>query len=455
MDDNTKIATVRFLAAHKRPYFATALFAMHLVAEPRVETMCVDKHGRVYINPARIGTSGTASGEQWTPDQCANVLVHELGHWLRKHHERAEHLIQQVPLDQIEEVAERINSAEDCEINDDLIEEKLDLPGNPHTPAAFGFPNGKMWEEYYQMLLANPPPKGGGGSGSGSGKAQPGQGAGKPGKGSKPGKADGGPPDKCDCGSGAHGVARPYELPAPGGATKAPGMGEAEGDMLRRQVAAEIQSAAARNPGSVPAGWKRWAETMLEPAVVPWERELSALVKNAVTMARGAVDYSYTKVSRRGSFGGVLMPALVRPCPEATVVLDTSGSMGGDMLGRALREVQGILRAVGQRKVPVLCCDAKVHGGVQRISNALEVELAGGGGTDMGVGIAAAQKLQSKVIIVLTDGYTPWPAEPPRGCQLVVGILDPAKGWADACPPPPYAKRVLLIRDPKGKAAAA
>jgi len=103
----------------------------------------------------------------------------------------------------------------------------------------------------------------------------------------------------------------------------------------------------------------------------------------------------------------------------------------------------------------VLCCDAAVHGGVQRVSKALDVELAGGGGTDMGVGIAAAQKLQSKVIIVLTDGYTPWPAEPPRGCQLVVGVLDPAEGWEQNYPPPPYAKRVLAIRDPKGKAAAA
>jgi predicted metal-dependent peptidase len=457
MDDNTKIATVRFLAAHKRPYFATALFAMHLVPSTHVATMAVDKYGRVYINPARIGNGSSVTGDQWTPEQCANVLVHELGHWLRKHHERAEHIVRQAPIEQMELTAELCNVAEDCELNDDLIAEGVDLPGDCATPARFGFPDGKLWEEYYQMLLALKPPKRSGGSQSGKAGAGSGPPGGKGSKGApgKGAKGDGTRPEKCECGSGAHGVPRPYELPAPGGAAKAPGIGEAEGDLLRRQVAAEIQSAAQRQPGTVPAGWKRWAESLLEPAVVPWERELSALVKNAVTMARGAVDYSYTKVSRRGSFGKVLMPALVRPCPEATVVLDTSGSMGGDMLARALCEVQGILRAVGQRKVPVLCCDAAVHGGVQRVSKALDVELAGGGGTDMGVGIAAAQKLQSKVIIVLTDGYTPWPAEPPRGCQLVVGVLDPAEGWEQNYPPPPYAKRVLAIRDPKGKAAAA
>ena len=450
MDDITKIATVRFLAAHKRPYFATALFAMHLVAEPRADTMAVDKHGRIYINPNRIGTGNTASGEQWTPDQCANVLVHELGHWLRKHHERAAHLVAQAPLDEVELTAARVNAAEDCELNDDMIAEGLDLPGECLTPGRFGWPDGLLWEEYYQLLLKNPPKRSSGGNAGSGGQSGA---KGKGGKGKQ--KGDGSLPEKCDCGSGAHGVERPYELPAPGGKAKAPGLGEAEGDMLRRQVAAEIQSAAQKQPGSVPAGWKRWADAMLEPAVVPWERELSALVKNAVTMARGQVDYSYTKVSRRGAFGGVLMPALVRPCPEASVVLDTSGSMGGDILARALSEIQGILRAVGQRRVPVLCCDAAVHGGAQRVSNALNVELAGGGGTDMGVGIAAAQKLQSKVIIVLTDGFTPWPAEPPRGCQLVVGVLSPESGWEKSCPPPPYAKRILAIRDAKGKDVAA
>lgn len=455
MDDKTKIATVRFLAAHKRPYFATALFAMHLV--PRTNTMvdlgggvlmpltmAVDKYGRVYIDPNRIHIgSGTPQGK-WSVEEAASVLVHEVGHWLRKHSERAEPIIRAGSLDDAERARYLSNVAMDCELNDDLKNEGLPLPDDPPMPHKYGYPEGRLWEEYYQMLLKNPPPpSGGGGGGGGVGKRVP---SGKGGKG-----AAGTMPEHCDCGSGAHGVPREYELPAPGGATKEQGIGEAEGDLLRQQVAREIQSAAAR--GNVPAGWKRWAEALLEPPVVPWERELSALVKNAVTMARGMCDYSYAKVSRRGSFEGVLMPALVRPNPDAAVVVDTSGSMGTDMLARALIEIKGILRAVGQRKIPVLCCDAAVHGGVQRVSNVFEVELAGGGGTDMGVGIAAAQKLRSNVIIVLTDGYTPWPEDPPRGCQLVIGILNPDSGVEEHNPPPPYAKRVLKIRDPKEKAA--
>jgi predicted metal-dependent peptidase len=439
MDDKTKLATVRFLAAHKRPYFATALFAMHLVPESRIDTMAVDKHGRVYLNPAMIHVGANPPKGMWTVEEAASVLVHELGHWLRKHHERSEPLVLAAPKQEREQVRYIANVAQDCELNDDLKNEGLPLPDDPPMPHKYGYPEGRLWEEYYDMLRKNPP-KGGGGGGKGQGRG---------GKGNSPGS--GSLPGQCDCGSGAHGQKRDYELPAPGGADKQPGMGDAEADLLRQQVAREIQSHAAR--GNIPAGWKRWAEALLEPPIVPWERELSALVKNAVTMARGMSDYSYAKISRRGSFSGVLMPAMIRPDPDAAVVLDTSGSMGGELLARALVEIQGILGAVGQRKVPVLCCDAAVSGGVQRVSSALDIELAGGGGTDMGVGIEQAQKLRCNVIIVLTDGFTPWPAQPPKGAQLVVGILNPDSPWEKSYPPPPYAKRVLRIRDPKARAA--
>ena len=49
----------------------------------------------------------------------------------------------------------------------------------------------------------------------------------------------------------------------------------------------------------------------------------------------------------------------------------------------------------------------------------------GGGGTDMGAGIRAAAALRPRpaVTVVLTDGYTPWPAEAPKGMRVVVGLI--------------------------------
>ena len=66
------------------------------------------------------------------------------------------------------------------------------------------------------------------------------------------------------------------------------------------------------------------------------------------------------------------------------------------------------------------------------------VELAGGGGTDMRVLIVAAaeQKPKPDLIVVCTDGYTPWPAAP-IGVPVVACItreqsLANVPKWIDA-----------------------
>ncbi|MEU9379422.1 VWA-like domain-containing protein [Streptomyces sp. NPDC048255] len=86
-------------------------------------------------------------------------------------------------------------------------------------------------------------------------------------------------------------------------------------------------------------------------------------------------------------------------------------------------------------RVAVLACDADVHA-VTRVTGAEQVTLAGGGGTDLRVGIPAALALPDRpdVVVVLTDGFTPWPAESPA-CRLIAALLGegaPAPpGWVE------------------------
>ena len=131
-----------------------------------------------------------------------------------------------------------------------------------------------------------------------------------------------------------------------------------------------------------------------------------------------------------------MLPALRRPVPELAVVCDTSGSMSDELLAMALAEVEGLLRALGMtRQLRVLACDAAA-GPAQRVSSARQVSLVGGGGTNMGAGIEAACSLRPRpaVTVVLTDGYTPWPAAAPKGMRVVVGLVGSgapdAPGWA-------------------------
>jgi predicted metal-dependent peptidase len=157
----------------------------------------------------------------------------------------------------------------------------------------------------------------------------------------------------------------------------------------------------------------------------------------------GASDYSYRRPSRRqGQVGDgkVVLPSLRQPAPRVVVVVDTSGSISDTMLSQALAEVRGILEAAGQREgVRVLAVDAAIQS-CRRVFRPEQVELAGGGGTDMRVGLEAATKMRPRpdTIVVITDGYTPWPDEPPRGIRVIVAHLG---GGGDV---PEWAKEVKI-----------
>jgi predicted metal-dependent peptidase len=114
-----------------------------------------------------------------------------------------------------------------------------------------------------------------------------------------------------------------------------------------------------------------------------------------------------------------------RPRVTVAVVIDTSGSMGQPALDAALAEIKGVISAagIGPRGLLVLACDAQV-GATTRVRRAQDVQLVGGGGTDMRVGIAEAEASRPRpdVVIVLTDGETPWPEKPTRS-RLVAAII--------------------------------
>jgi predicted metal-dependent peptidase len=111
--------------------------------------------------------------------------------------------------------------------------------------------------------------------------------------------------------------------------------------------------------------------------------------------------------------------------------------MSDGMLGQALGEVGGVLRSLGvaRRNLRVVCCDARAYES-QHVRDLGKVELAGGGGTDMGRGVEAAAALEPRpdLVVVLTDGFTQWPPEPPPGFRVVVGLMDEqgtTPSWAE------------------------
>ena len=156
---------------------------------------------------------------------------------------------------------------------------------------------------------------------------------------------------------------------------------------------------------------QRW-EAGMEILGLVWK--LESKVRFAVSATFGYGDFTYRKPSRRQPPGGALLPRHQRPIPRVLVIADTSGSMGERDLGLALGVIARVLRKLPDpRGVEVWTGDTQV-GSAQRVFRPEQVRLVGGGGTDMAVMIQGAMELPRPpdVILVATDGYTPWPKHP-------------------------------------------
>jgi predicted metal-dependent peptidase len=215
------------------------------------------------------------------------------------------------------------------------------------------------------------------------------------------------------------------------------GVSEAVARVAIRQTAEEVLKQASKEPGSVPAGILRAAEAILKPRV-DWRSVLRAKVGKALVDLEARERPTYHRPNRRqGALGNVLLPGAYGLKPEVAVVIDTSGSMGERELGQALGELKALLR---HYRPTVYTVDAEVHT-AEKVFSLEQIKLLGGGGTDMGQGIERAVEDGHDLVVVLTDGYTPWPDKPPKA-TVVVGLIH-EKGEE---PPeaPPWAKVVPI-----------
>jgi len=385
-DENRALAAARLVAVEAAPYLAHALFSVHPLAAEGLDTFAVDRHWRLYMDPARLA--------EWGPQTTGAVLVHEICHLVREHADRADALGSTVDHN-------RWNIATDAAINDDLLRAGLALPEWVVTPENQGLPPAGIEEAYYAALAPQPP------------QTEPG------------------------CGSGAGDPVQPWE-PNPNDPAM-PGMDDAHVTITRRRVAENIRDAASKSRGTVPAGLQRWADTELAAPTIPWRKVLAGMVRRATALTSGRTTYSYSRPGRR-RLPRIITPAMRSPKLTVACVIDTSGSMGSDDLATALAEVTGVVKAVGG-SVQVLTCDAEAST-ARPVRKGQDVRLVGGGGTDMRVGITAAESLTPApaAVVVITDGYTPWPETPTKARLIAVLTQEGAQAHV------PSWARTLLAR---------
>ncbi len=404
------------------PYFGSALSAMVMHEVPGLGTVATDARWRFYYDPEVVAT--------WSLGMCAAAWLHELKHNLHRHSER---------FSALGEPASRhalFNIAADALINEDLRDlARLAVRGG-YDPSVIELGAGWVYlaslpvpatrsmpaEQIYRMLgasaLTSCPVHGPGAGAAGRSQCTCGGGL--------------------DCGSGAgSGHARWWELPQDRGDDGS--VDESRGQLIAHDAARRVAAHARQaGRGSVPAGFRRWAEQVLDP-VVDWRTQLRSLVSNRCAAIAGRRDYSYRRPSRRTAQRGVIMPGMREPAPpNGAIVLDTSGSMTEEELAQGVAEIAGILKQVsrGRSRLQLIACDAAAAH-ARTVVSVADLALVGGGGTDMGVGIEAAAGLRPRMdfVVVFTDGDTPWPSEPPEqnpGARYIAVLSDgPRAGVPD------------------------
>jgi len=448
-----RVGEARAVVVSLMPYLDTT-YQLPIVVSDRVPTAAVTSTGVLIFNPFF-----TAMLED---PELEAVVAHELIHVLREHvGERAQeanaayaqelkkrpHLVRKLLGELPEKVYQEIpeearlrmaaahvsNVGFDAEINDDLLRAGFDLPRGTYLVflpiGEEGLVIPRRMQPVFPALLCDEEGRAGESYGWRYLEVLEGKEDCRVEAMSSLDDLTGGDPDglrKLEEELLSEGIGLPHELV------------EAIRDQAARKVLEHAQSW-----GNVPEGLKRWAEERLGSRL-NWRHLLRGLVRKGIADLSRKEKSSYQVPHRRGAgFHPVVVPGHYGLLPKVGVVVDTSASMDDAMLGQALAEVRALTR---QARVRLYSVDAAVHSVQEVFGERAHIELLGDGGTDMGVGIEKAVRDGNGLVVVLTDGETPWPKKP-APVPVIAGLLVQKGFEEEVTEPPSWIKAVRIAVD--------
>ena len=285
------------------------------------------------------------------------------------------------------------------------------------------WPDNSSAEEVYDLLIKGPkkPKKKkddsssfGGQCGEGDGDGEEGEGEDGDGdaKGKTKGKGKGKPNSKGGSGSGeGHGdMADDHSIWHESDVSM---------DEARQIVNDMVDSAANRSIGQVP-GHLTEAIKNLKTPIVMWRDHLRHLIGRSIGNERP----TYSRENRRRQEFGI-KGFTKRAASKVKVIVDTSGSISTKELEQFFSEIEAISY---KAEVKVLLWDHAFQGySKYRKGDWESYQVNGRGGTNM---VEPFTWLENEgeigqLVILLTDGYTPWP--PPKQYQTIFVITNDAK----------------------------
>jgi predicted metal-dependent peptidase len=377
-----RLADARTYMLVEAVYFSSALLNLIPYSTDQTNTLGVTPGMVMYYNPKYI--------ERLNVKQVATRLWHETQHVLRDTFGRCKGVDHDI-----------VNIGSDLAINSSGRHNPAwDFGPDGLQPARFGFPEDLSTEEYVELLLKRL-----------SQRPQ------------NPGCCSG------QCGgmagnSGNHGLEAQLD--------ETIGRSEIDHELVKTQCAKDIIEHA-KQAGTIPGGWKEWAEAILAPSKVPWQKQFHAVFRNAVSrMEAGADEYSLARPSRRTAAlsDNIILPSLVENEIDLALCLDTSASMVIDReIALGLREAHAALLRANCETAWFLEVDTQLGCTPKRVRvrDLLKMEIHGRGGTDFRPAFDAAKTLKPKpaVLVYLTDGCGPAPTEAPKDMEVIWCLVGP------------------------------
>ena len=365
------------------PFFATLLVQTPVEITDAVPLAATDGE-TVYFNPDFL--------EKCSVEDTMAVLVHEVGG-----HDALLHSIRMGARD-----PELWNIACDHAINNMLVDQGFKCPASVPggwlcDPQYKGWAADRIYDDLARQQSAKPQQ---GNGKPGSGDPSDGSGNGKPGSGSGSGKpGDSNPSDglKRDA---LHGDVLPAKA-------KSEPERQAAAQKARQKVAAAANIA--RMAGKFGGDLALMVEGMLATKV-PWSDVLrdhmTEIVRTRDNWSRRNRRYKSVYLPSRGS--KAMGPMIFIP--------DSSGSMLSESdLRKVCSEMAHCVMQTQPESIRVVWADAKVQS--EQVFDPQDfsyeaLKPVGGGGTDMRVPLKYVEKYDPQVVVLLTDGYTPWPDVP-------------------------------------------
>ena len=189
-------------------------------------------------------------------------------------------------------------------------------------------------------------------------------------------------------------------------------MTEEEIEQVEHEIKKLVAQAAhqARMAGKLPGHLKHLVDGIANPPL-PWYEILRPFLAKAAP-----IDESWVHRNRR--FRDCYLPSRhSEAMGEVVIIGDTSGSLiGSNIFTQIACEIDMMMELVKPERVRVIWADdAEVQ--LEEIflpGEPLALNPKGGGGTDMRRPLKHVEQFEPIVVILVTDGYTPWPdSEPP------------------------------------------